>query len=178
MRYTGRVTEPRWLDETEERAWRALIQMSWLLDAAISRDLSQQAGLSHADYYVLARLSESPHHRMRMSELAAGINWSKSRLSHQIGRMEQRGLVCRQGCPSDARGTYAIITPAGLQAIEEAAPGHVDSIRRHLVDQLSRQQLDALAEVAERVVDHRGRNGLQAPECPGALLQPKESLLQ
>jgi DNA-binding MarR family transcriptional regulator len=168
------VTEPRWLDATEERAWRSLIQMSWLLDAAISRDLAQQASLSHADYYVLARLSESPQHTLRMSELAAGINWSKSRLSHQIARMEQRGLVCRRGCPSDARGTYAVLTPKGLKAIQEAAPGHVESIRRHLIDQLSRNQLDALADVAELVVARLGGNGLVAPECPNTGLHPGE----
>ena len=89
------ATEPRWLDPVEMRAWRGHLRMSWLLAAAIERDL-RRLGLSHPDYYVLVRLSESPDHRMRMTELAEGIQWSKSRLSHHIDRMERRGLVRRE----------------------------------------------------------------------------------
>src|SRR5215472_7640800 len=91
--YPGTVAEQtRWLDQGEMRAWRGHLRMSWLVAAAIERDL-RRAGLSHPDYYVLVRLSEAPEHRMRMTDLAAGIQWSKSRVSHQVDRMERRGLV-------------------------------------------------------------------------------------
>ncbi|MBV8527238.1 MAG: MarR family transcriptional regulator [Candidatus Dormibacteraeota bacterium] len=125
--------------------------MSWLVAAAIERDL-RRAGLSHPDYYVLVQLSESSERRMRMSDLASGIQWSKSRLSHHLDRMELRGLVSREDCPSDARGAYACLTPAGLRAIEDAAPGHVASVRRHFIDALTPDQLETLAEISETVI--------------------------
>lgn len=143
--------QPRWLDPTELRAWRGYLQMSWLVAAAIERDL-RRAGLSHPDYYVLVQLSESSERRMRMSDLASGIQWSKSRLSHHLDRMELRGLVSREDCPSDARGAYACLTPAGLRAIEDAAPGHVASVRRHFIDALTPDQLETLAEISETVI--------------------------
>ena len=145
--------EPRWLDPVEMRAWRGHLRMSWLVAAAIERDL-RRAGLSHPDYYVLVQLSESRDRRMRMTDLADGIQWSKSRLSHHIDRMEQRGLVRREDCESDARGAFACLTPAGLRAIEAAAPDHVDSIRRHLVDVLSAEQLESLGDISDSVIAH------------------------
>ena len=144
---------PRWLDDVEMRAWRGHLRMSWMLAAAIERDL-RAAGLSFPDYYVLVALSEAPRRRLRMSDLADGIQWSKSRVSHQVDRMQARGLVRREDCAGDARGSYACLTTAGLHAIEAAAPGHVDSIRRHLIDALPRAQLAHLADVSERVIDH------------------------
>ena len=127
--------------------------MSWLLAAAIERDL-RRLGLSHPDYYVLVQLSESPDQRMRMTDLAEGIQWSKSRLSHHIDRMETRGLVRREDCPSDARGAFACLTPAGLSAIESAAPHHVESIRRHFVDALSQEDLRHLGDINDVLVAH------------------------
>lgn len=159
------MSEPRWLDQIEDRAWRGLLRMSWLLDAAIARDLARDARLSHADYYVLAQLSADPEGRIRMSDLAEGIQWSKSRLSHQISRMAARGLVCREGCPGDGRGTFAVLTPAGLRAIEDAAPGHVESIRRNLLDNLSDEQIEALATISERIVEHLTRGVAGLPAC-------------
>jgi DNA-binding MarR family transcriptional regulator len=150
-------SEPRWLEPVEMRAWRGHLRMSWLVAAAIERDL-RRAGLSHPDYYVLVQLSEAADHRMRMSDLADGIQWSKSRLSHHIDRMEQRDLVRREDCPSDARGAFACITAEGLRAIQAAAPGHVESIRRHFLDGLERDQLAMLGEVADIVI------GRLAPE--------------
>jgi DNA-binding MarR family transcriptional regulator len=150
------MATPRWLDETEARAWRGHLRMTWLLNAAIERDLLRQAGLSHPDYYVLVSLSEAEGCRLRMSELAAGIEWSKSRLSHQVARMEARGLVRREDCPGDARGTFAVLTPAGRRAIEEAAPDHVESIRRHLLDVLTAAQVEALAAISHTVIEHLG----------------------
>ena len=147
------VSEPRWLDPVEMRAWRGHLRFSWLLAAAIERDL-RAVGLSHPDYYVLVQLSESAGHRMRMTELAEGIQWSKSRLSHHIDRMERRGLVVREECPSDARGAFACLTPAGLRAIQEAAPDHVDSIRRHFLEPLNDEQLTLLGDVSEALITH------------------------
>jgi DNA-binding MarR family transcriptional regulator len=137
------------------RAWRGHLRMSWLVAAAIERDL-RRLGLSHPDYYVLVQLSESSDHRMRMTELAEGIQWSKSRLSHHIDRMEQRGLVRREEFPSYARGSFACLTPQGLQAIQAAAPDHVESIREHFLDGLSRDQLQCLGEVSDAVIDRFG----------------------
>jgi DNA-binding MarR family transcriptional regulator len=144
-------TEPRWLDAAEMRAWRGLLRMGWLIEAGIGRDLAE-ADLSFADYHVLANLSETPGHQMRITDLAARISWSKSRLSHQLSRMQARGLVCRSTCPTDARGALAVLTPAGLEAIQNAAPGHVESIRRHLLQPLSPEQVGALADIAEAVL--------------------------
>ena len=148
---TAPGTEPRWLDETEMRAWRGLLRMGWLIDAGIGRDLTED-GLSFPDYHVLASLSETPGHQMRITDLAARISWSKSRLSHQLSRMQARGLVCRTSCPTDARGALAVLTPAGLDAIVAAAPGHVESIRRHLLGPLSPAQVEALADITEAVL--------------------------
>ena len=163
------MQEPRWLDDTEAKAWRGHLRMSWLLDAAIARDLAREAGLSYPDYHVLAWLSETPDRRMRMTDLAAGMRWSKSRLSHQIARMEARGLVSRAGCPSDARGTFAILTPEGFAAIEQAAPGHEASIRRHLLDVLTREQVETLAGITETVVDRLADGGAPCDSSPGGL---------
>lgn len=157
------MSEPRWLDETESRAWRAYMRMRTLLNAQVVRDLARESGLSGADYDVLSNLSETEGHRWRLHELAARMAWSKSRLSHHITRMEQRGLVTREECPSDGRGAFVTLTDAGLRAIEAAAPGHVASVRRHFIDPLSRGQLDALAEISQTVVRHLAERGDELP---------------
>ena len=159
---TEAKAEPRWLDETEMRAWLGLLRMGWLIEVGIGRDLIE-AGLSFADYHVLASLSETPGHQMRITDLAARISWSKSRLSHQLSRMQERGLVRRSTCPTDARGALAVLTPTGLEAIHKAAPGHVESIRRHLLQPLSPQQVAALADIAEAVL-----SGCAGTEAAGA----------
>jgi DNA-binding MarR family transcriptional regulator len=142
----------RWLDADEDRAWRAYRRMRLLLDAQITRDLAHDSGLSDPDYDVLSNLSEAADHRWRLNELAARMLWSRSRLSHHIARMEQRGLVRREECASDARGAFVVLTEGGLRAIQDAAPGHVASVRRHLVDVLTREQLRTLDEIATTVV--------------------------
>jgi DNA-binding MarR family transcriptional regulator len=143
-----------WLDETEDRAWRAWMTMVERLRSQIARDLLVECGLSEPDYLVLVHLSEAEDHRVRMSELATRLNWSKSRLSHQLDRMQSRGLVRRESCPSDARGTFAVLEAAGLGEIERAAPRHVLSVRRHLIDVLDAEQLNALAGISDRVIAH------------------------
>lgn len=153
-RYALGVDEVHWLDSEEDRVWRSWIAMADLLRTQLSRDLLQETGLSGQDYGVLVNLSEAPDGRLRMSELAERLCWSKSRLSHQVARMCARGLVAREGCSSDARSTYAVLTPAGRAEIVRAAPLHVASVRQHLFDLLDERQLSALGEVTEAVVRH------------------------
>jgi DNA-binding MarR family transcriptional regulator len=150
------TTEPAWLDETEARAWRGYMRMRTLLHAQILRDLAREAGLSGPDYDVLSNVSEAPGRRARLGDLAARMAWSRSRLSHHITRMERRGLVTREDCTSDGRGAFVVLTDAGWRAIRAAAPGHVASVRRHFIDLLSRDQLDALAEISRTVVRELG----------------------
>jgi DNA-binding MarR family transcriptional regulator len=146
------TTEPRWLDGAEDRAWRGWMRMRTLLHAQIVRDLARESGLSAPDYDVLSNVSEAEGRRARLGDLAARMAWSRSRLSHHITRMERRGLVTREDCASDGRGAFVVLTDAGLRAIQDAAPGHVASVRRHFIDLLSREQLDALAEISQTVV--------------------------
>jgi DNA-binding MarR family transcriptional regulator len=146
------TTEPLWLDDAEARAWRGYMRMRTLLHAQLVRDLAREAGLSGPDYDVLSNVSEAEGRRVRLGDLAARMAWSKSRLSHHITRMERRGLVTREDCSSDGRGAFVVLTDAGLRAIQAAAPGHVASVRRHFIDLLSREQLDALAEISQTVV--------------------------
>ncbi|WP_323747957.1 MarR family winged helix-turn-helix transcriptional regulator [Catenulispora rubra] len=154
------TTEPRWLNDDEMRAWLAYRRMRLLLSAEINRDLAQDAGLSEADYDVLSNLTDGDDRR-RLSELAARMQWSKSRLSHHITRMEQRGLVCREDVDGDARGSFVVLTPAGRRTIEQAAPGHVASVRRHLMDRLTPEQIRVLGEIGDVVLgplEDRGRD--------------------
>jgi DNA-binding MarR family transcriptional regulator len=146
------TTGPRWLDGAEDRAWRGWMRMRTLLHAQILRDLARESGLSGPDYDVLSTVSEAEGRRSRLGDLADRMAWSRSRLSHHITRMERRGLVTREDCDTDGRGAFVVLTDAGLRAIQAAAPGHVASVRRHFIDLLSREQLDALAEISQTVV--------------------------
>jgi DNA-binding MarR family transcriptional regulator len=148
------VPGPRWLTAAEYRAWIGYRRMRGRLDLQLARDLARDSGLSEPDYDVLSTVSEAPGRRMRLSELAAGMLWSKSRLSHHITRMQQRGLVTREGCAEDGRGSYVALTAAGLGAIQEAAPHHVASVREHFIDLLTPDQIDALAAITATVLGH------------------------
>jgi DNA-binding MarR family transcriptional regulator len=143
-----------WLDPEEDEAWRAWLELSEQVRAQVARDLQQDCGMSEADYAVLVRLSEHPDHRIRMSDLAAELRWSRSRLSHQVARMEARGQLNREGCPQDARGSYAALTESGLDDIRQAAPLHVASVRRCFLDILDRAQLEQLRSISSVVVAH------------------------
>lgn len=147
------MAEPRWLNVREDRLWRAFLQMQRALDRAIDRQLTA-AGLSRADYDLLAPLSEAPPEGTRARDLGQRVGWDRSRLSHQLRRMEKRGLITRHDCSTDARGTVIRVTAAGRDAVEAAAPGHVDTVRRHLVDLLDVNEADLLTTVFERVRDH------------------------
>src|SRR5262249_41653559 len=124
----------QWLNDPEMRAWRGYRRMFLLLNPAVNRHLRRDLGLSEPDYDVLSNLSEAPDHRGRLSELATRMLWSQSRLSHHISRMEGRGLVTREECKTDARGSVVVLTKQGQRALEKAAPHHVESVRKHIID--------------------------------------------
>lgn len=117
----------------------------------VDRQLRSRCGLSHADFQVLAHLSEAPEGRLRSLELGRLLHWEKSRLSQHLGRMQARGLVARQRCPADLRGLDVTITSCGSEMIERAAPQHVADVRDAVIDQLSAQELAALTLVADKV---------------------------
>ena len=144
--------EPRWLSAPEQSAWRAWLDASRLLNAELNRDLLEGSGLTIADYEILVQLSESPERRMRMSELAERTLASRSRLSHQVDRMEKAGFVTREACKQDARGFWAVLTEAGFEKIVAAAPAHVESVRRHLVDLFSEQDFLSLGKMCSAIV--------------------------
>lgn len=148
------MTSSRWLTAPQERAWRRYRRMRALLDLQIARDLHQDSGLSEADYDVLSTLSEKPQDRWRARDLATQLLWSTSRLAHHIGRMEQRGLVARQPCADDARGALISLTRQGRAILEAAAPPHVASVRRHMIDLLTPDEVTALDTIAAKVVSH------------------------
>jgi len=148
--------QPRWLDEAEQRAWRAYLQMNAVLTAHLNREMQEDAGISLVDFAVLVPLSERPDGSMRARDLAGALGWEKSRLSHQVGRMERRGLVEKRHCAEDRRSAVVVLTDCGRRTIAAAAPTHVASVRRQLFDHLTGEQLAGLTAVAEGVVERLG----------------------
>lgn len=146
------MSDVRWLDEREQRAWRSLQFMQMRLEGELARQLAAQSALSYPDYVVLVALTDRPEGRMRPFELAEELGWEKSRLSHQVARMAERGLVTKEKCEADRRGAFVVVTGRGRQEIATAAPGHVDAVRRLFVDRLSAAQLDAVGDAAEVVL--------------------------
>jgi DNA-binding MarR family transcriptional regulator len=146
----------RWLTRREQRAWRAFLVSHIQLMGRLSRSLQRESGLSNSDYEVLVVLSESAAGRLRPFEVGNFLQWEKSRLSHHLRRMEERGLVTREACPTDGRGAFVVLTPRGRSTIEAAAPGHVAEVRRSFFDALSPAQVDALADIGDTVVSHLG----------------------
>ncbi|MFF5486722.1 MarR family winged helix-turn-helix transcriptional regulator [Streptomyces virginiae] len=140
------MAEPRWLDDREMRAWSGFLAASALVNRRLDQQLKDEAGLSHPQYEILVRLAAAPGRELRMTELANGLINSKSGLTYQVTQMEKAGLVRRRSCPSDVRGVFAVLTDAGSAKLEEAAPGHVATVREILVDVLTTEQLDALAD--------------------------------
>ena len=153
------MDEPRWLDEREARVWQAYLAVNRELHSALERQLVRDSGLSNADYALLVPLSEAEDGVVRSRELGALVGWERSRLSHQIGRMEKRGLVAREECAEDARGSMVRLTAAGRAAIESAAPGHVKTVRRYLFDGLSADESDVLHRVFHRVLGRIATDG-------------------
>ena len=147
-------TEPDWLDPREDRAWRAFQHVHHQLTLHLRQHLLQDSGLTEADYEILAVLSEHPTGHMPAQELGALVQWEKSRLSHQVRRMQEQGLIAREPNPADARSVLIGLLPAGRRAIVDAAPQHVDSVRRHFVDLFTSAELDFLAALNGRILRH------------------------
>jgi DNA-binding MarR family transcriptional regulator len=151
----------RWLDADEQAAWRAWLYSAQLLQDRLDRELTHATGISHAYYEILVALSETPERQMRMSELADRCLSSRSRLSHAVSRLEERGWVRRQVCPEDGRGQLAVLTDEGFAALEAAAPVHVEGVRRHLFDQLTPQQVENMRDLGETLLTHLDRTALR-----------------
>lgn len=145
--------EPHWLNSDEDRAWRAFINAHKQIEVHLGRRL-QESGLSGADYEVLAALSALDGNRMSARHLSNTLGWEKSRLSHQLRRMQQDGLINREPNPDDARSTMVRLMPAGRAAIEKAAPKHVNDVRGNFVDLFSPAELEVLATLNERILQH------------------------
>jgi DNA-binding MarR family transcriptional regulator len=146
------MPEPRWLSADEQRCWRAYLEATYLLFDAIDRQLQQDSGMPHGYYEILVRLSESPSRSMRMSELATRTRSSRSRLSHAVARLEERGWVERRDCATDRRGQEAHLTDGGFAALAAAAPGHVETVRANLIDQLTPEQIEQLGAIGEAII--------------------------
>ena len=143
----------KWLDERERAAWVRLAAVLELLPGVLDSQLRRDAELTHFDYFVLAMLSEAPDSTRRMTALAAQTNSSLPRLSHVVRRLEERGLVERFPCPQDARATNARLTEAGWDKVRATAPGHVATVREHVIDALTPEQVDQLAAIGDAILD-------------------------
>jgi DNA-binding MarR family transcriptional regulator len=158
------MDDTRWLTSDEQRAWRAYLEATNLLFDALERQLQRDSGIPHAYYEILVRLSEETDRAMRMSELAERTRSSRSRLSHAVARLEERGWIERRDCDTDRRGQVAVLTDAGFAALAEAAPGHVRAVRANMIDRLGPEQLAALTDIGQAIIDglepppDRGRN--------------------
>jgi DNA-binding MarR family transcriptional regulator len=141
----------RWLDAGEQRVWRSFLEASRVLFDALDRQLQADAGMPHAYYEILVRLSETPDRTMRMSELADSLSSSRSRLSHAVARLEERGWVRREADPADRRGQWAFLTEEGFAALAAAAAGHVSAVRQNLFDALDPDDVAALGRISEAV---------------------------
>lgn len=153
MSTTPTATATGWLTAEQQGLWRAYLDGTVRLSEALGRQLERDADLSLSEYEVLVRLSEAPDRTLRMSWIADELAHSRSRITHTIRRLEARGLVERRSCPVDGRGVNAAMTALGLARLQAAAPGHVEAVRRHLVDVLTADQLRALGESMATVRD-------------------------
>jgi DNA-binding MarR family transcriptional regulator len=144
----------RWLDADEQKAWRAWLYSAQLLMDLLDRELTHATGISHAYYEVLVALSEAPGRALRMSVLADRCLSSRSRLSHAVSRLEERGWVRRQVSEGDGRGQLAVLTDEGFAALEAAAPIHVEGVRRHLFEQLTPEQVEHMRDLGETLLRH------------------------
>jgi DNA-binding MarR family transcriptional regulator len=163
---------PRWLDDEEQTTWRAFWLATRLLSESFERDLQREQRLAMSYYEILVQLSEAPDRTLRMSELARSSQVSRSALSHAVARLEAAGWVERRDCPTDRRGALATLTDAGFARLEQAAPAHVASVRRHLFDQLDPDDRAHLRAISEKLVAHFVAEGTCPP--PGAATDPLE----
>jgi DNA-binding MarR family transcriptional regulator len=150
------MSEPRWLDASQQRDWRAYVDGSVRLTEIMDRDLKTRHGLSVSEYEILVRLSEAPDRRLRMAELAENASQSRSRLSHTCSRLESKGLVKRDSCPNDKRGVYAHLTDDGFAALDRAARDHVETVREYFIDVIDPQDLEAVGRAFSLVLKRLG----------------------
>ena len=139
------------LTEAQMRAWRAFLGASTLVSARLNHELDEAAAISMYEYEILVRLFESEAGRVRMSQLADQVSYSRSRLTHTVGRLERAGYVLRSSCPNDRRGVYAHLTKAGYEFLAQTAPIHLDGVRRHLIDRFTPSELATLTELLEKI---------------------------
>ncbi|MBO0802019.1 MAG: MarR family transcriptional regulator [Nocardiopsaceae bacterium] len=147
------MDDPRWLTDEEQQAWRPLAALLFRLPAALDAQLQRDAQVTHFEYLVLASLSEAPDRSLRMSDLAAMASGSLSRLSHVVSRLERRGWVRRESCPSDGRFINAVLTDAGWDKVTETAPGHVEAVRKLIVEALDPEEFRALGAACAHILD-------------------------
>jgi len=143
----------QWLDDEQQRTWRAWLAVAELLPRALDAQLQRDAGISHAAYVVLAMLSESPHRSRRMSDLARRANQSQSRLSHTVARLEERGWVRRERSTEDGRGNVAVLTDDGWDVVRKLAPGHVEAVKEAMFEALDAEQATAFGEALAAIID-------------------------
>jgi DNA-binding MarR family transcriptional regulator len=163
----------RWLDDQEHHAWRSYLAATRLLQSQLDRELQRDSQIPAAYYEILVQLSEAPDRCLRMSDLADASESSRSRLSHAVARLEKSGWVRRESCPTDRRGAFAILTDTGFEALAAAAPAHVESVRKHLFDRLTREQVGQLADICDAITD-----GLREQEGDPPVLQPTHDICQ
>ena len=161
--------DTEWLDDEERAAWLRLVAVVELLPGVLDTQLRTESGLTHFEYFVLAMLSEAPERTLRMTWLAQRTNSTLSRLSHVVQRLEGRGLVERFPCPEDRRATNARLTGRGWETVVVAAPGHVTTVRRHVLDPLTREQVAQLRDIADAMLTQLDPEGHMA-----ALLDPEQ----
>lgn len=155
--------DTRWLEEEQLTAWVKLVAVVELLPGVLDHQLRRDAGLTHFEYFVLAMLSEAPERTLRMTALAQRTNATLPRLSHVVRRLEDRGLVTRAPCPEDGRATNATLTDAGWQQVVSAAPGHVATVRQHVVDALTPEQVGQLGVIADALLERLDPEGHMTP---------------
>jgi DNA-binding MarR family transcriptional regulator len=146
------VSTTRWLSADEQRAWRGLLESTRLLFDVLDRQLTVESSMPVGYYEILVNLSEAPDRTARMGELAARTRSSRSRLSHAVDRLEERGWIERRDCPTDRRGQVASLTDAGFAALAAAAPGHVEAVREHVIDRLTPEQIGQLEQITSAIV--------------------------
>jgi len=148
--------DKRLLTESQMRAWRAFLGASTLVSARLNHELDEAAAISMYEYEILVRLFESEAGRVRMSQLADQVSYSRSRLTHTVGRLERAGYVLRSSCPNDRRGVYAHLTKAGYEFLAQTAPIHLDGVRRHLINRFTPSELATLTELLEKITTDAG----------------------
>ena len=159
--------ETRWLSDEQLAAWVRLVAVVELLPGVLDSQLRRDAGLTHFEYFVLAMLSDAPDRTLRMTSLASRTNATLPRLSHVVRRLEGRGLVERFPCPSDGRATNTRLTDAGWDKIVASAPGHVETVREHVIDALTPNQLEQLTEITDEILGRLDPDGAVAATYRG-----------